>query len=151
KSNIPQYFLAGLWSYCKSENIPETTCSNPSLKFDFNLSSALGSALNKINEVPRTIDEATMSGYRQISHAIIYLYISGLVEITLVVALGIQKALFDRGDRLLSILSPLSAVLITAATVGVTVMYGVFITEVKGKLREIGAKAVLGSRLFGAA
>jgi hypothetical protein len=59
-----------------------------------------------MDEVLRPVDESTISGYRQISHAIIYLYISGLVGNTLVTALGIQKTFFDRGDRLLSILSP---------------------------------------------
>lgn len=106
KSHIAQYYSVGLWSYCKYGHVSETTCSDPSLNFAFNLSSALGSALVKIDEVLRPIDEATISGYRQMSHAIIYLYISGLVAITLAAALGIQKTLFDRGNRLLSILSP---------------------------------------------
>ncbi|KAJ5743481.1 hypothetical protein N7533_010583 [Penicillium manginii] len=151
KSHIPQHYSVGLWSYCTSGHNPESTCSDPSLTFAFNLSSTLSSTVAKMEKVLQPVGESTISGYRQISHAIIYLYISSLVGNTLVTALGIQKTFFDRGDRLLSILNPLSALFITTATVGVTVMYGLFVTEVKAKLSDIGVKAILGSRLFGAA
>lgn len=108
KSQIPQYYSVGLWSYCKSEHASKVTCSNPRLKFAFDLSSMFGSMGPEMDQLLKKINEVTISGFRHISHAIITLYLSGLVATVLAVALGIQKAFYDRGHRLLSICSPVS-------------------------------------------
>ena len=108
KSQIPQYYSVGLWSYCKSGPASHITCSSPRLKFAFDLSSMFGSTGPEMDQLLEKINEVTISGFRHISHAIITLYLSGLVATVLAIALGIQKAFYDRGQRLLSICSPVS-------------------------------------------
>ncbi|CAG8129567.1 unnamed protein product, partial [Penicillium nalgiovense] len=43
KSRLPQYYLVGLWSYCKAKDRSEMVCSDPSTSFTFDLSTVLDS------------------------------------------------------------------------------------------------------------
>ncbi|KAJ5626380.1 hypothetical protein N7510_002689, partial [Penicillium lagena] len=151
KSYLFQYYSVGLWSYCKATEGLEVVCSDPSTSFDFDFSAVLDSTPIKVRDVLPEIDRTAISGYRRFFRSVICLYISGFVTTTLAMVLGVRKTLFSRGHRLLAIFCMLSSLLITTATVVVTVMYGLFATGIKNSLQSLGVQVSLGAQMFGAA
>jgi hypothetical protein len=103
KSHLFQYYYIGLWSYCKSRDGSEAVCSEPRASFAFDLSAVLESMPVDVDKVLPQVDEKAVSGYRNLSHAIISLYIAGFVSTVLVVILGARRTLWARGNRLLAL------------------------------------------------
>ncbi|CAP99946.1 Pc22g26580 [Penicillium rubens Wisconsin 54-1255] len=145
KSHLPQYYLVGLWSYCKAKDGSEMVCSDPSSSFTFDLSAVLD--INLSNILP-DIDLSLVSGYRRFSQSVICLYIAGFVVTTLSGVLACRKVFFSKGSRPLAIFCTLSSMLITTATIVVTVMYGVFASKVKDTLQPYGVEVTLGAKMF---
>ena len=100
KSHLPQYYLVGLWSYCKAKDGSEMVCSDPSSSFTFDLSAVLD--INLSNILP-DIDLSLVSGYRRFSQSVICLYIAGFVVTTLSGVLACRKVFFSKGSRPLAI------------------------------------------------
>ncbi|KAJ5330512.1 hypothetical protein N7476_000295, partial [Penicillium atrosanguineum] len=148
KSHLFQYYSVGLWGYCKSRNGSKTVCSEPSTSFFFDLFSVLNSTLVKVDKVLPGLDQKAISGYRKLSRGIVGFYISGSVTTALVVILGVRKTFFSRGSRLLALLCTVSTLLVTIATVGATVMYGLLAAGIKTALQSFGVQAGLGTQIF---
>lgn len=103
KSHLPQYYLVGLWSYCKAKDGSEMVCSNPSASFAFDLSAVLDSTPINLSNILPDIDLNLISGYRRFSQSVICLYIAGFVVTTLTRILACRKVFFSKGSRLLAI------------------------------------------------
>lgn len=101
KLHLPDYHTVGLWSYCRGHNSTVTNCSDPSTTFSFNLSSIFDSISTEINDLLPDLNDTVLAGYRDVSQAIIWLYITGFISTVLVVILGVRKALFNGGNMLL--------------------------------------------------
>ncbi|CAG7985896.1 unnamed protein product [Penicillium salamii] len=67
KSHLPQYYLVGLWSYCKAKDGSEMVCSDPSTSFTFDLSAVLDSTPINLSNILPDIDLSLVSGYRRFS------------------------------------------------------------------------------------
>ncbi|KAJ5642535.1 hypothetical protein N7490_006535 [Penicillium lividum] len=126
KSHLPDYYSVGLWSYCKGQNGTVTNCSDPSISFSFDLLSMFDLVSTEVNDLLPGLNQTVLAGYRDVSQGIIWLYIFGFISTILVVILGVRKVIFSGGNKLLAIFATLSMVLITAATIGVTVIYGLW-------------------------
>ncbi|KAJ5654984.1 hypothetical protein N7490_001987 [Penicillium lividum] len=148
KSHLFQYYYVGLWGYCKSRDGSKVVCSEPRASFSFDLSAVLDSTPVEMDKVLPKIDQKAISGYRQLSHGIIGLYISGFITTILVVILGARRTFLARGSKLLALFCIASALLISVATVGVTVMYGLFTAGIKTSLHPFGVRAGLGGQMF---
>ncbi|KAF3009275.1 hypothetical protein E8E15_002494 [Penicillium rubens] len=150
KSHLPEYYSVGLWGYCKGQNGSVTNCSDPSTSFSFDLLNIFDSVSTEINDFIPSLNQTVFAGYRDVSQAIIWLYILGFISTVLVVILGVRKAVFSGGNKLLAIFSTLSMLLVTAATIGVTVIYGLWTAGIKSVLQSFGASASLGGHMFAA-
>ncbi|CAG8107316.1 unnamed protein product [Penicillium nalgiovense] len=148
KSHLPQYYLVGLWSYCKAKDGSEMVCSDPSTSFTFDLSAVLDSTSRNLSNILPDIDLSLVSGYRRFSQSVVCLYIAGFVVTTLSGVLACRKIFFSKGSRSLAIFYTLSSMLITTATILVTVMYGVFASKVKNTLQPYGVEVTLGAKMF---
>ncbi|KAJ5938369.1 hypothetical protein N7466_001503 [Penicillium verhagenii] len=148
KSHLFQYYYVGLWGYCKSRDGSKAVCSEPRTSFSFDLSAVLDSTPVEIDKVLPKVDEKAISGYQKLSHWIISLYISGFVTTVLVVILGARRTFWARGNRLLALSCIVSALLLAVATVGVTVMYGLFTAGIKTSLHPFGVQAGLGGLML---
>ncbi|CAG8227844.1 unnamed protein product, partial [Penicillium nalgiovense] len=148
KSHLPQYYLVGLWSYCKAKDGSEMVCSDPSTSFTFDLSTVLDSTSINLSDILPDIDLSLVSGYRRFSQGVICLYIAGFVVTTLTGVLACRKVFFSKGSRSLAIFCTLSSMLITTATIVVTVMYGVIASKVKNTLQPYGVEVTLGAKMF---
>ncbi|CAI7673106.1 unnamed protein product [Penicillium viridicatum] len=133
KSHLPQYYLVGLWSYCKAKDGSEMVCSDPSTSFTFDLSTVLDSTSIRLSE------------------NVIRLYIAGFVVATLTGILACRKVFYSKGSRLLAVFCMLSSMLIATATIVVTAMYEVFASKVKDTLQSYGVEVSLGAKMFIAA
>ncbi|KAJ5642609.1 actin cortical patch SUR7/pH-response regulator pali, partial [Penicillium lividum] len=150
KSHLPDYYSVGLWNYCKGQNGTVTNCSDPSINFSFDLLSIFDSVSTEVNDLLPGLNQTVLAGYRDVSQGIIWLYIFGFISTILVVILGVRKAIFSGGNKLLAIFATLSMVLITTATIGVTVIYGLWTAGIKSALQSFGASASLGGHTFAA-
>ncbi|CAG7939179.1 unnamed protein product [Penicillium salamii] len=148
KSHLSGYYFVGLWSYCKAQNGSGMVCSDPSTSFSFDLSAVLDSTPIKVSDILPDLDQSLFSGYRRFFQSVICLYISGFVTTTLTLVLAGRKVFFSKGSRLLAIFCTLSSMLITTATIVVTMMYGVFASKVKNTLQSYGVEAILGAKMF---
>jgi hypothetical protein len=108
RSHLPDYYTVGLWSYCKGHNGTVTYCSHPSTTFSFNLSSIFDSISTEINDLLPDLNDTVLAGYRDISEAVIWLYITGFISAVLVVILGVRKVCFNGGNKLLVIFATVS-------------------------------------------
>ncbi|KAJ5737289.1 uncharacterized protein N7483_002414 [Penicillium malachiteum] len=92
-----------------------------------------------------SLDQKGISGYRGLVQAGIGLYIAGFTTTMLAVALGgLESEIFSRQNRL-------SSLLITAATISVSVRYGLLAFGIKRILGEVGIRASLGGQMFAVA
>lgn len=105
KSYLPEYYSVGLWGYCKGQNGSVTNCSDPSTSFSFDLLNIFDSVSTEINDFIPSLNQTVFAGYRDVSQAIIWLYILGFISTVLVVILGVRKAVFSGGNKLLAIFS----------------------------------------------
>ncbi|CAP79383.1 Pc17g00960 [Penicillium rubens Wisconsin 54-1255] len=103
KSHLPQYYLVGLWSYCKAKDGSEMVCSDPSTSFTFDLSAVLDSTSINLSNILPDIDLSLVSGYRRFSQSVVCLYIAGFVVTTLSGVLACRKVFFSKGSRSLAI------------------------------------------------
>ena len=103
KSRLPQYYLVGLWSYCKAKDGSEMVCSDPSTSFTFDLSAVLDSTSINLSNILPDIDLSLVSGYRRFSQSVVCLYIAGIVVTTLSGVLACRKVFFSKGSRSLAI------------------------------------------------
>lgn len=103
KSHLPQYYLVGLWSYCKAKDGSEMVCSDPSTSFTFDLSAVLDSTPINLSNILPDIDLSLVSGYRRFSQSVVCLYIAGFVVTTLSGVLACRKVFFSKGSRSLAI------------------------------------------------
>ncbi|CAG7935681.1 unnamed protein product [Penicillium nalgiovense] len=103
KSRLPQYYLVGLWSYCKAKDRSEMVCSDPSTSFTFDLSTVLDSTSIKLSDIFPDIDLSLVSGYRRFSQGVVCLYIAGFVVATLTGIIACRKDFFSKGSRSLAI------------------------------------------------
>ncbi|KAJ5522384.1 hypothetical protein N7527_006499 [Penicillium freii] len=148
KSHLPQYYLVGLWSYYKAKDGSEMVCSDSSTSFTFDLSAVLDSTSINLSNILPDIDLSLVSGYRRFSQSVICLYIAGFVVTTLSGVLACRKVFFSKGSRSLAIFYTLSSMLITTATIVVTVMYRIFASKVKNTLHPYGVEVTLGAKMF---
>ena len=116
KSHLFQYYYVGLWGYCKSRNGSKVVCSEPRTSFSFDLSAVLDSTPVEVDKVLPKVDQKAISGYRQLSHGIIGLYISGFITTVLVVILGVRRTFLARGSKLLALFCIVSDTEITLMT-----------------------------------
>ncbi|KAJ5806681.1 uncharacterized protein N7503_004283, partial [Penicillium pulvis] len=127
KSYLPEYYSVGLWGYCKGQNGLVTNCSDLSISFSFDLVNIFDSVSIEINDF--------IPGLNQIVFVvIIWLYILGFILTVLVVILGVRKAVFSRGNKLLAIFATLSMLLVTTAIIGMIVIYGLWTAGIKSVL-----------------
>lgn len=103
RSELPAFYTVGLWSYCEGNHTHATFCSSPSVSFTFNVSGILNSASSGVNEIIPNIGEKMLSGYHEVSSAIIWLYILGFISATFTALLAIRKVFFNGGNKLLMI------------------------------------------------
>ena len=71
------------------------------INVEFDISGILNSASTEIDELVSRIDDKVLTGYYDVSRAVIWLYISGFVAATLTALLGIRKTFFNGGIKLL--------------------------------------------------
>ncbi|KAJ5917540.1 actin cortical patch SUR7/pH-response regulator pali [Penicillium verhagenii] len=150
QSDLPAFYKVGLWGYCEGNDTQVSSCSNPSTSFTFNFSGILNSFSTEIVDLISDIDAEVLTGYRDVSRAIIWLYIFGFIGATLTTLLGIRKVFFHGGNRLLIFLGMISMTLTTAATIGITVIYALITAGIKTILGTFGASASLGSQTLAA-
>ncbi|GAA93005.1 hypothetical protein AKAW_11117 [Aspergillus luchuensis IFO 4308] len=151
QSELPAYYTVGLWGYCEGNDTQVVSCSRPSISFTFNISGILNSASTEIDELVSRIDDKVLTGYYDVSRAVIWLYISGFVAATLTALLGIRKTFFNGGNKLLLTFCVLSLALIMSATIGVNVIYRLNTSGINTVLGSFGASASLGTHMLAAA
>ncbi|KAI1829175.1 hypothetical protein CBS147337_10014 [Penicillium roqueforti] len=103
KSEVPAYYSVGLLAYCQGQTDHDLTCSHPTVSFSFNLSNILNSVSTEIDDVVPGVSDKLLTGYRDGSRAIIWLYISGSIAAILTTGFGIRKAFRQGGSSLLII------------------------------------------------
>ncbi|CDM32731.1 unnamed protein product [Penicillium roqueforti FM164] len=82
------------------------------------------------------------------AQSVVYLYITGFVVTILSGVLAYRKVFFSKGSRSLAIFYTLSSILITTATIAVTVIYGIFASKVKNTLQPYGVKVILRAKMI---
>lgn len=102
-SEVPAYYSVGLLAYCQGQSDHDLTCSHPTVSFSFNLSNILNSVSTEMDDVVPGVSDKLLTGYRDGSQAIIWLYISGSITAILTAGFGIRKAFRHGGSSLLII------------------------------------------------
>ncbi|KAJ5737421.1 uncharacterized protein N7483_002546 [Penicillium malachiteum] len=151
KASLYQYYSVGLLGYCKFRGRADAVCSHPRASFSFNLPAILDSTSASLGGLLPSLDQKGISGYRGLVQAGIGLYIAGFTTTMLAVALGGWNLRFSHGRTVFIILCTLSSLLITAATISVSVRYGLLAFGIKRILGEVGIRASLGGQMFAVA
>ncbi|KAJ6016577.1 hypothetical protein N7540_011168 [Penicillium herquei] len=151
KAGLYEHYSVGLLGYCKSGGRGDAVCSHPRASFAFDLSAVLDSASAQLGRLLPDLDQKGISGYHGLTRAGTGLYIAAFTTTLLAVALGGWNLRFSHGKTLLIILCALSALLITTATISVSVRYGVLAFGIKRVLGEVGIRASLGGQLLAVA
>lgn len=99
KNNLPIFYSVGLWSYCK-ENGSHTSCSQPSISFSFNLSAIFNTTSSDLDDLLSGINKKALSGYRELSQAVIWLYIFGFVSTAFSVVFAARTVFFSAGSKM---------------------------------------------------
>lgn len=102
KSNLPTYYSVGLWGYCKEKD-SHTSCSQPSVSFSFDLSAIFNTISSDVDDLLPGINKKALTGYRELSQAVTWLYIFGFVATAFSVVFAVRTVFFSAGSKLLLI------------------------------------------------
>ncbi|KAJ5267798.1 hypothetical protein N7478_010606 [Penicillium angulare] len=148
KLHLPDYYRVGLWGYCSGDDDQKAVCSHPSLSFYFDLSAILRSASPLVDHILRDKGDHGISGYARLSHGITCMCILGLIVTVLAIVLGVWREFYGGHKKLLTAFHMCSLALVTAATIGVTTMYGILSHTINNFLGDLGGQARVGGSML---
>ncbi|KAJ5267777.1 hypothetical protein N7478_010585 [Penicillium angulare] len=148
KVHLPDYYHVGLWGYCSGDDDQKAVCSHPSLSFHFDLSAILRSASPLVDHILREQEDHDISGYARLSHGITCMCILGFIMTVLVIVLGVWREFYGGHKKLLAALHMCSVILVTAAAISVTAMYGILIHTITEVLDGLGGQARVGGSML---